>query len=141
MGKLNAGQMEYICEINQEVNLKDKEIERLKQGYCPIKEKCNKGECDCTNEEYNQMCEENTKLDLEIERLKEEYKITCEQKNKYINTLEQGLNNAEQEIERLNNKLKKIEALINRTPRQTPTEVAYVWLKAEIAKVIGDDKK
>ena len=29
MGKLNAEQMEYICEINQEVNLKDKEIERL----------------------------------------------------------------------------------------------------------------
>lgn len=49
---------------------KDKEIERLNKGYCPIKEKCNKGECDCTNEEYNQMCEENIKLDLEIERLK-----------------------------------------------------------------------
>lgn len=45
------------------------EIERLNKGYCPIKEKCNKGECDCTNEEYNQMCEENMKLDLEIERL------------------------------------------------------------------------
>ena len=29
MGKLNAEQMEYICEINQEVNLKDREIERL----------------------------------------------------------------------------------------------------------------
>lgn len=29
MGKLNAEQMEYICEINQEVNLKDRKIERL----------------------------------------------------------------------------------------------------------------
>ncbi len=29
MGKLNAEQMEYICEINQEANLKDLEIERL----------------------------------------------------------------------------------------------------------------
>ena len=48
-----------------------KEIEKLNKGYCPIKEKCNKGECDCTNEEYNQMCEENIKLDLEIERLKD----------------------------------------------------------------------
>ena len=47
----------------------NKEIEKLNKGYCPIKEKCNKGECDCTNEEYNQMCEENIKLDLEIERL------------------------------------------------------------------------
>ena len=32
-----------------------KEIERLKQGYCELKEKCNKGECDCTNEEYDNM--------------------------------------------------------------------------------------
>lgn len=31
MGKLNAEQMEYICEINQEVNLKDREIEKLKE--------------------------------------------------------------------------------------------------------------
>jgi len=29
MGKLNKEQMEYICEINQEVNLKDNEIEKL----------------------------------------------------------------------------------------------------------------
>lgn len=55
---------------NYDIMCKNKEIERLKKGYCPIKEKCNKGECDCTNEEYNQMCEENIKLDLEIERLR-----------------------------------------------------------------------
>lgn len=47
------------------------EIERLKQGYCELKEKCNKGECDCTHEEYNNMCEQNIKMDLEIERQKE----------------------------------------------------------------------
>lgn len=32
MGKLNAEQMEYICEINQEVNLKDREIEILNKS-------------------------------------------------------------------------------------------------------------
>lgn len=47
----------------------NKEIERLKKGYCELKEKCNKGECDCTHEEYNGMCEQNMKMDLEIERL------------------------------------------------------------------------
>ena len=45
------------------------EIERLEQGYCELKEKCNKSECDCTHEEYNNMCEANIKMDLEIERL------------------------------------------------------------------------
>ena len=28
-GKLNKEQIQYICEIDQEVNMKDKEIERL----------------------------------------------------------------------------------------------------------------
>ena len=45
------------------------EIADLEKGYCELKEKCNKGECDCTHEEYNGMCEENIKMDLEIERL------------------------------------------------------------------------
>lgn len=47
----------------------------------------------------------------------------------------------DREIERLNNKLLKIGELINRTPRQTPKELAYVMLKGEIAEVIGADKK
>ena len=45
------------------------DIADLEKGYCELKEKCNKGECDCTHEEYNNMCEENIKMDLEIERL------------------------------------------------------------------------
>ena len=44
-----------------------------------------------------------------IEKLEENYRITCEQKNQYISTLEQGLNNTEQEIERLNNIIKRFE--------------------------------
>ena len=35
-----------------EIFKKDKEIERLKKGYCELKEKCNNGECDCAREEY-----------------------------------------------------------------------------------------
>ena len=46
----------------------------------------------------------------------------------------------EEEIERLNNKLLKIKELINRTPRQTPKEIAYIMLKSEIAEVIEVDK-
>ena len=46
-----------------------KEIERLKNGYCELKVKCNNGECDCTNEEYDGMVEGNMKLSLEVERL------------------------------------------------------------------------
>lgn len=61
-------------ELIEELNNKEEEIERLKQGYCELKEKCNKGECDCTHEEYNNMCEENIKMDLEIERLNKDNK-------------------------------------------------------------------
>lgn len=56
-------------DIMIEKRVESKEIERLKKGYCKIKEKCNKGECDCTHEEYNEMCEKNMKLELENERL------------------------------------------------------------------------
>lgn len=48
---------------------KDNEIKRLNKGYCELKEKCNKGECDCTQEEYDSMCEENLKLSLKIDEL------------------------------------------------------------------------
>jgi SMC interacting uncharacterized protein involved in chromosome segregation len=47
----------------------NEEIERLKNGYCKLKVKCNNGECDCTNEEYDTMVEGNMKLSLEVDRL------------------------------------------------------------------------
>ena len=56
-------------ELREILEYKDQKIERLNKGYCELKEKCNKGECDCTHEEYNNMCEQNIKMDLEIERL------------------------------------------------------------------------
>ena len=40
----------------------------LEKGYCELKEKCNRGECDCTNEEYNNMCEANIKLMNRIDK-------------------------------------------------------------------------
>ena len=61
--------LDYVFCLAKAYTEKDEEIERLKQGYCELKEKCNKGECDCTNEEYNGMCEANIELNLEIERL------------------------------------------------------------------------
>lgn len=55
-------------------------------------------------------------------------------------TIYDYIKSKEQEAEKLNNKLLKIKELISRTPRQTPTAIAYVMLKGEIAKVIGDGK-
>ena len=49
---------------------KDKEIERLKNGYCKLKVKCNNGECDCTNEEYDGMAQSNMKGALKLEHYK-----------------------------------------------------------------------
>lgn len=72
------------------------EIARLNKGYCELKEKCNKGECDCTHEEYNNMCEENIKMDLEIKRLKEEYMMLQ-------NASDKVEEEKDREIERLNN--------------------------------------
>ncbi len=64
----------------RECKLKDKEIKKLKNGYCELKVKCNNGECDCTNEEYDGMIQSNIKLSLEVERL-----------NNIINELERSL--------------------------------------------------
>ena len=61
--------------LDDYVKLKDcitnlqEENERLKNGYCELKVKCNNGECDCTNEEYDEMVEGNIKLSLEVDRL------------------------------------------------------------------------
>ena len=54
--------------INQNEE-KNKEIDRLKNGYCELKVKCNNGECDCTNEEYDGMVQCNMKLSLEVDEL------------------------------------------------------------------------
>lgn len=51
MGKLNAEQMEYICEINQEINLKDIEIERLKEALLDINDVLN------SDVDVNPFCE------------------------------------------------------------------------------------
>lgn len=56
-------------------------------------------------EEYNNK-------DKEIERLKEEYRITCEQKNNYISTLEGSLGIAEEKYLRLNNIIKEVREYI-----------------------------
>ena len=57
-----------------------------------------------------------------------------------LNDLEIASVRCVNEIQRLNNKLLKIKELINRTPRQTSKEKAYIMLKCEIAEVIGTDK-
>jgi chromosome segregation ATPase len=46
------------------------ENERLKNGYCELKVKCNNGECDCTNEEYDGMVQANMKGKLLLEDYK-----------------------------------------------------------------------
>ena len=63
-----------------------------------------------------------------------------EELNKKLNISVEIINKKQNEIKRLNNKLVKIRYLIDRTPRQTSKEKAYIMLKSEIAEVIGDDK-
>ena len=53
-------------------------------------------------------------LKQEIERLKEEYRITCEQKNNYISTLEGSLGIAEEKYLRLNNIINELEDILKR---------------------------
>ena len=77
----------------------------------------------------------------ELTAEKDYLKRKCNEMMTALKTYEKGRYHEHLENEILSKKLLKIKDLINRTPRQTPTEVAYVWLKAEIAKVIGDDKK
>ncbi len=57
-----------------------KENERLKEGYCELKVKCNNGECDCSYEEYHDMCEKNMEMDL----LLEDYKSRCKKAVEYV---------------------------------------------------------
>lgn len=96
----------YLEKIRPLFEEKDKETERLKQGYCELKEKCNRGECDCTYEEYNEMCKQNMKMDLEIERLNNDIKILLKENEikekvivKYDNFINDLYNGLEQIIE------------------------------------------
>lgn len=59
----------------------------LRNGYCEIKEKCNKGECDCTNEEYESMAQANMKLRL----LLDDYKSRIDKAIEYINEYQEVL--------------------------------------------------
>ena len=76
------------------------ENEKLKNGYCELKIKCNNGECDCTNEEYNGMVQANMKLSLEIDKLTAE---STEWENKFYELQEEN--------ERLKDTMAKIKDL------------------------------
>ena len=56
--------LDYITSLQEE-------NERLKNGYCELKVKCNNGECDCTNEEYESMAQANMKGSLLLEDYKQ----------------------------------------------------------------------
>lgn len=71
----------YISKPYEETIIEqDKEIERLKNGYCELKVKCNNGECDCTNEEYDGMVQANIRGSL----LLDDYKSRNEKAMEYI---------------------------------------------------------
>ena len=56
---------ELICwQLNEAYKLSHQ------KGYCELKEKCDDGLCDCTNEEYDGMVQSNIKLSLENDKLK-----------------------------------------------------------------------
>ena len=57
-----------------------KENERLNNGFCELKVKCNNGEIDCTNEEYESMIQANMKGSL----LLDDYKSRNEKAIEYI---------------------------------------------------------
>ena len=58
------------------------ENEKLKNGYCELKVKCNNCECDCTNEEYEGMVQANMRGIL----LLDDYKSRIDKAIEYINT-------------------------------------------------------
>lgn len=101
---------EYLqrsCERKEDTIVdREMEIADLEKGYCELKEKCSKGECDCTHEEYNNMCEANIKLDLKIERLKE-YSIELENRIDEINNLNEKISLALESAEYRLDKAKK----------------------------------
>lgn len=66
--------------------------------------------------------------------------FACKGWQESVHKIEKTLEDKDKEIKILNNKLLRIRELIDRTPRQTSKEKAYIMLKSEIAEVIGDDK-
>ena len=54
---------DYTIQLQQE-------NQQLKSMICPIYEKCQKGECDCTHEEYDSMCEKNMEMSVELNKYK-----------------------------------------------------------------------
>jgi len=80
INKLTAESTEWESKC---YNLQE-ENERLKNGYCELKVKCNNGECDCTNEEYDGMVQANMKGKL----LLEDYKSRNEKAIEYIKSIE-----------------------------------------------------
>ena len=71
---------EEIKKILDTINNLQEENETLKNGYCELKVKCNNGECDCTNEEYDEMVESNIKLCNDLD----DYKSRCEKAGEMI---------------------------------------------------------
>lgn len=63
--------LDYITNLQHE-------NEELKEGYCELKVKCNNGICDCSYEEYHDMCEKNMEMNL----LLEDYKSRIEKATK-----------------------------------------------------------
>ena len=112
----------------------EQEIERLKQGYCELKEKCNKGECDCTHEEYNGMCEENIKMDLEIQRLKEEYVMLQ-------NASDEVEEEKDKEIERLNSIIKEVREYIKENMSYIEKgKLEYIPSGEDILEILDKEK-
>lgn len=66
---LDIKTLDKISRLNKLNKELKEENKRLKNGYCELKIKCNNGECDCTNEEYDGMLQTNMKLSLEIDKL------------------------------------------------------------------------
>ena len=96
---------ENFEKLTNERNEQLKEIERLNKCYCE--------RTDCSGRIKNSKKYES--MQEEIERLKEEYIITCKQKNKYISTLEESLNIAEERYLRLNNIINELENYLEKT--------------------------
>ena len=81
------------------------------------------------------------KLQQENKQLKEDYITTCEEKNKYISTLEQGLNSAEQKVEQLNCVIDKAIEYINIETQGCDEELiegSWLYDLYAIRDILGD---
>ena len=121
--------------VDENKDLKE-EIERLNKCYCE--------RTDCSGRIKNSKKYES--MQEEIERLKEEYIITCKQKNKYISTLEESLNIAEERYLRLNNIINEFDKLIKNEINESKLEDNYErvdsleYCLATLKELKGSDK-